>query len=425
MEERQKRQFLKMEYYLNEFARIYFVLAIILTAIAFFNPLFATIAICVLLTGAVWVLVDSCGGIVSSFNFLSSRGYEDKGIKNYKQKNLHLINLILCSLMFFAALFAIFLPAAHLWLSIFFIFFGCSMWIPAADNLMKNDWRDPDKVEHITIDTSAWALGGLGGVLFAIFFGFNLPYAVGLAAVICYFLAAPLKLGQFIYNLRYGKIMPDLQSLEKLPLLDNKNDLVTNKVVKNSDTFDIDLSSSNEHGTYFKYNDSNPLCVRGFEILLNFARLILDRFSYSCKINESKSSLSCISDQGDEYSHQLIQKIVAKAAIKFQLGPIKMSGGDASCLFVAVRSAFELGFTNIVIKPSDKLNPEYEKLINLVDTVRVNFKDHDKILAKVGQDGDVTFLKQSIEKCLDPEQRDFFLELMSGNNLDSKQKPGI
>ena len=410
-----------LNYYFNEFSRLYFVIAASLTIVAFFFPPLVGLMIVTLVTGSIWVLIDSCGGIYGSLEFIRNRdSCNDEKLKN---KNIHLVNIVWCLIMLAAALAFLIFGGSSLWVSILAISFGCSMWVYVFDNLQKDDWNNDDKVESITIDTYAWTLGGLGSVFIAIFFGFGLPYVVGLLGVICYIPAILIKLGQFIYNMSFGAIAPRIDNLEKDPLLQSQQTMSHDKSFEKEEQFKAVKNKTISGRSFAEFANFNANCAKGFELLMNIALSLFQNMpKLSLNIKEDHNSVSCAVYSKGMYRSDLIEAVVHKAAVKFNFNPIVFSGGDFNSHCIAVRTALKLGFTNITIATEFPENPEHAMLISLVSGIKTNYGEHNKVLSQIGLDGNTEILQKHILGILMPEQKDFFNRLMIDATNESQLK---
>lgn len=400
-------------YFINKFSRLYFIIAVVLVAVAFFNPVAASLLVFTLLTGSIWVIVDSCGGLAASIDFLRNRNYKNEDDKNYTSKNIHLLNIVWCAVMLVAAIASLFFTGNALWLSLLFITFGCSMWIYVIDNMSKEDWQQQDKKELIRVDTVSFALGGLGAIFLAIYIGFGLPYAVGLIGVLCYLISAFLKLGQFLYEMSNKEIKPKIGHDESRPLLESENSYKP-EAISRPDSLYVNDYPENNLPSFAKFARENTDLSNGFSVLLTFVYSFIKNIYVAEKnIKETAHSVKCAANTRGGFEPHLVESTMQKAAIKFKLDPIVISGGDTYSHMIAVRSALILGFTNITIAEPTNAQGQYQELLKLIKAIATNYNSHEDTLLELNLKGDVGVLHSHISRCLEPEQQMFLDKLMS------------
>ena len=226
-----------------------------------------------------------------------------------------------------------------------------------------------------------------------------------MVGVICYAFAAVLKLGQFIYNMYQAHAtaeanISDLQvtdaNLEqKASLLkSHKHDIDHAPKARGNTLFENNLPQNMEVSSDLSANTNsfvivaknNVDCSKGLESLFEFITSIWRHVhKESNNVVTSSTGVSCFSNSSGDFDDADIQDLMASSALKFKLNPIVISGGDNCAQLRAVKAALNLGFTNIILKDvtNKGFSAEYSKIIELLESIRKNYNQHESTLAEL------------------------------------------
>jgi hypothetical protein len=374
----------KIKEALSSLSGYYFVPIALLAVVAFFSPPVAGLGVVILLTGAVWVLVDSCGGISHSIDFLLNTRYHHEEGKDYVGKKIHLLNLLWCAVMVVVTAITLTTATGALWASLASIAFGCAMWIYVLDDLHAKQWdlnalRNPRSLSRL--------LGGLGALLLAFYVGGLAAYPIGVIGMLCYILAAIVKVVDIFYN----------DSLWPSESIRTDTPPSPGQAFEPIDTHDPDISPSVEVAPQEAVLRDVTLPIPSDlyqlgklpEFVGAFAQIINMSMHYqdsAAPITQHGASLLCSPDESGVLHDHFVVAMMARAASAYQLQPIYISGGSEQAQIVAIQAALRFGFADIEVRPptaGTKPHPEYDAVVRLVHAIGEHYDGHKALLETV------------------------------------------
>jgi len=420
-----------VSHYMSELSHYYFIFIAIVAAISFFNPVIAAIAAIALLTTSIWVLVDSCGGIFNSINFLLNKNDAMDKKDDYFNNTLHTCNLVWCLFMFAVVIASFIVPLNSVFIPVLFISFGCAMWVYLLENLNNNNWN---MNKCLDANSVSLAIGGVGAILFACFLGFGLPYAIGVIAISCYLLAAALKVSSITADIMRVPEKDEAQLNAPSNMSSDDLQQTSGKTFSSlSDLRAADISIKGRFDvdsniSFSSFASESPESKRGFNLLLTIARWFLseNRSDYGAVKKQGKS-IVCSSDFDGKFNDNNLRHLMAKAALEFELRPITLSGGDYDSQLIAIKEALKFGFIDIkVVIPPDKCSPsfEYERALQLLSELKHKYTSQKEFLEDI-DDNDISSVQHnllaSFADNLDVADKGDFHRLLSSDS-DFKSK---
>ena len=405
----------RLKWLFSSLSNYYFVPIAILSVVAFFSPPVASLGVVVLLTGAVWVLVDACGGVSHSLDFLFNQSKQDRNDPEYTDKKIHLFNVMWCMAMFVIAISILVTPVGMLWASLASIAFGCAMWIYVLEDLHAKKWD-----VHAIINPGSFSRlsGGLGALFFALYASGMVPYAVGVFGMVCYAVAAMVKLVEIVYK---SRIWPT-ETIANEAQPSNGTEFAPIPQKDPDKQFDIEVAPQ-ARNTDVAHHDSEmrfyalskaPQFSDGFIRLMEWAT---GHQLGSDKIEKAGEALVC---RAQDSEHDLVT-MMACAATEYNLEPIYIAGGDAPAQMIAIQAALRFGFTDIEVRSLDHeatSNSDYEEMVAMVQSLRENYRGHASLLESVqiaaeGQVPHEIFLSQY--NCLPEKHRSILERVYAGD----------
>jgi len=398
----------KLKAALSSLSNYYFVPIALLAVVAFFSPPVAGLGIVILLTGSVWVFVDSCGGISHSVDFLLNTRYHHEDGKDYLGKKLHVFNLLWCLSMLGVAIVTFTASIGVLWASLASIAFGCAMWIYVIDDLHAKRWdlkalRNPRSIARI--------LGGLGALLFAFYASGLGTYAVGVLGMVCYILAVIVKIIDIFYS--DSQWPSDAISTDASPSNGQEFTPVNTYDAEAHPDIEVAPQDGLAHDiaipekTDFHQLGQLPEFRGAFEQILDASIPYQDS---SAPIIKKGDALVCSVEEGGGRDQHVVA-MMARAVTEYQLGPIYIAGGSEQAQIVAIRAALRFGFTDIEVRAPDsgvKPHPDYHEVVSLVHAIREKYGGHKELLAtvKTSSEGEISqHILHSQYRSLPPENQ--------------------
>ena len=313
--------------YFDKIQDIYYVLVVALSAVAFFEPVIASVGLVILLIGSIWNFVDSVGGTLVSMDWFINK--KSKPLF-FRSNMLICINIVTLLFLLAVTIMGLLTPLAPVWMAFAVVGFGLLVWARIFDNLRPEYWSETKKLPNVRLLMFSLACGGLGSIFTAFFLCISGPVgtALGLLGVIFYLVSGMAR----VINLLFRTKRPISNKYGKTPLASRSMAPSPGPAL---------VAQQHSSGMSFR----SVLRVHtGLQSIWSdiMASIYAQKEALSGRYGRN---ISCVNgtfayngnDQGD------IAYMMVSAACAFEMDPIIIHGGTADSQAVAIQEALSLG----------------------------------------------------------------------------------